>query len=48
MTAEPSDAARYPGTASYIQSTQESTEAAVLLTVTLVNLSANGGIDRSP
>lgn len=37
---------RHPGTASYIQSTQDAAEAAVSLAVTLVNLFANGGIAR--
>lgn len=39
---------RHPGTASYIQSSQEAAEAAVSLAVTLVNLFANGGIARRP
>jgi hypothetical protein len=37
---------RHPGTASYLQSTQEAAEAAVSLAVTLVNLFTNGGIAR--
>ncbi|MDA4892868.1 hypothetical protein PFZ55_39000 [Streptomyces sp. MS2A] len=39
---------RHPGTASYIQSTQEASEAAVSLSVTLVNLFSSGGISRRP
>ncbi|MCY7290095.1 MAG: hypothetical protein LH624_18095, partial [Cryobacterium sp.] len=37
---------RHPGTASYTQSTQPAAEAAVTLAVTIVNLFANGGIQR--
>jgi hypothetical protein len=39
---------RHPGSPNSVESTQEATEAAVSLAVTLVNLFANGGIARRP